>query len=172
MLFRSNNYHPAETFLRNAQSLVCTYADPDLNYGVCTVAVAVYRIPHVISRVTSPADIYRFEQLGVTTTNAALDFASVLVMLTRNPTAYSLLTRTDDQTEVFEVIVENEQCAGQTLRQLNLPGDILILALRRNGELLVPHGNTHIEINDHLTLVSSLEWIEVGRLLFGADQSM
>ncbi|MBE0699430.1 MAG: cation:proton antiporter [Anaerolineaceae bacterium] len=166
----AGNQPPTESYLKNAQTLVCTYADPELSYNVCAVARTIFGVPRVIARVTSPADIYRFEQLGVTTTNAAIDYASMLVMLTRNPTVFTLLTRTDDQKEVYEVVVENNFCAGKLLRQLNLPGDILILALRRNGDLLVPHGNTRIETNDHLTLVSSLEWIEPGRRLFEPDR--
>jgi len=87
-------------------------------------------------------------------------------MIIRNPTVFSLLTQADDNTEIFEVTVQNDQCAGRTLRKLKLPGDTLILALRRNGELLIPHGNTTIEFNDHLTLVSSCEWIEPGKRMF------
>ena len=166
-----NNQASSDSYLHNAQILICTYADVDNNYGVCNVARNVFGIPRVISRVSSPADLYRFEQLGVTTANAALDFASTLVMLARNPMAYTLITRTDDQTEIYEVIVENKQHAGLTLRQLNLPGDILILALHRNGELIVPHGNTVIEVNDNLTLVSSLEWVDAGRDYFEADNA-
>ena len=161
-----NNQHPSEVYLENAKILICTIADTDINYNICSVAHTIYGIPRIISRVSSPSDIYRFEQLGVTTTNAAIDFASMLVMLARNPTAYSLLTRTDDQTEVFEVIVENAQSYGKPLKRLELPGDMLILALRRNGELLVPHGDTIIEFKDHLTLVCSLEWVDFGRKIF------
>ncbi len=168
----SNNLTPTEEYLKNVKILICTYADLELNLGVCTVARTIYAVPRIISQVTNPAEIHRFEQLDVTTTNAALDFASVLVMLARNPTAYSLLTRTDDQTEVYEVVVENKSCIGKSLRQLNLPGDTLIVALRRNGELLVPHGNTCLEANDHLTLFSSLEWIEAGQRLFEADKNV
>jgi len=161
-----NQDQQAERYLSNAQTLVCTSADVNYNFKVCEVARVVFAIPHVISRVSEPTEIERFRKIDVTTTNAALDFSSMLVMLIRNPTVFSLLTRTDDNTEVYEVTVENDNCAGKTLRQLNLPGDTLILALRRNGELLIPHGNTSLEFNDHLTLVSSCEWIEPGKRLF------
>jgi Kef-type K+ transport system membrane component KefB len=155
-----------ESILKNSQILVCTYADTDLNYQVCREARTTYGIPQVIAHVNTPADIYRFEQLGISTTNAALDYATLLVMMARNPTAYDLLTRTDDQKEIYEIVVESVSCIGKTLNQLNLPGDILVLALRRNGELLIPHGNTTIEDCDHLTLVSSLEWVDTGHRLF------
>jgi len=163
-----NNDPLTDKYLKNTQTLICTYTDTDLNFRVCQEARTSYGIPQVVAHVSTPADIFRFEQLGISTTNAALDYASLLVMMARNPTAYDLLTRTDDQKEVYEIVVENIKCVGKTLSQLNLPGDILVLALRRDGELLVPHGNTRIEECDHLTLVSSLECVETGKTLFSA----
>lgn len=47
--------------------------------------------------------------------------------------------------------------------QLTLPGDVLVLALRRDGELVVPHGNTQIGQGDHLTLVGLEEHVEAAR---------
>ncbi len=161
--------HDQETaarHLENKEVLISTYRDPEINFQVCQVARTIFGIERVIAQVSSPGDIHRFESIGVTTANAAVDFASMLVLLARTPTAFALLTRTDDQTEVYEVVVENRKCAGKTLRELKLPGDILILAVRRNDDLLVPHGNTTLEINDHLTLVSSQDWIEAGRHMF------
>jgi len=46
---------------------------------------------------------------------------------------------------------------------------VLVLALRRNGELLVPHGNTQIEEHDHLTLAGNAEDIESAGLYFTRD---
>jgi CPA2 family monovalent cation:H+ antiporter-2 len=149
-----------------ARALVCTYNDPELNFQICLTARTVFGIGHIVAQVTSPQDIPRFEQLGVATMNAALDRAALLVLLTRNPAMYELLTRTDDDKEVTEVIVHNPSAVGQALRHLTLPGDVLILALRRNGELLVPHGDSVIEAGDHLTLVGSLSCINEARNIF------
>jgi Trk K+ transport system NAD-binding subunit len=66
-------------------------------------------------------------------------------------------------------VVRNPQVVAKALRQVHLPGDLLVLALRRQGELLVPHGNTRLEEGDHLTLVGSLEFIEDGQTLFAGD---
>ena len=49
---------------------------------------------------------------------------------------------------------------------MTLPGDVLVLALHRHGELIVPHGNTRIESGDHLTLMGSLEHIETALPIF------
>ncbi len=156
----------AAALLKQAKSLVCTYADTESSYEVCLAARDLHQIPHVVAQVSTPGDLARFEKIGVSTTNAALDHASLLTMLARNPATYALLTRTDDNKEIFEVRVENPQCVSITLRELCLPGDTLVLAIRRNGDLMVPHGNTQVDYGDYLTLISSLEWVDVGRRLF------
>jgi len=156
----------ATDLLERASALVCTYESADRNYAIAQVARSTYGLKHIVAQVNTPADLDRFAALGVSTINAALDQAALLAMLARNPATYALLTRTDDNKEVYEVLVENPDCIGRTIRELRLPGDTLALAVRRDGELLVPHGNTRLEAGDHLTLVSSLEWVELGRLTF------
>jgi len=52
------------------------------------------------------------------------------------------------------------------LCQLDLPGGLLALAIRRDGELLVPHGNTKLCSNDRLTLVGSIADIEIAKQRF------
>ncbi len=146
-----------------ARVLVCTYADTRLNYRICRLARTTYGLNHVVAYVTDPNAIPRFEQLGVTPMNEAVDRAALLVLLARNPDVYTLLTRTDDDKEVSEVVVRNRQCAGKLLSEIELPGDLLVVALRRNGELVIPHGDTRLEYGDRLTLVGSIECIEGAR---------
>ncbi|MFZ2095950.1 MAG: monovalent cation:proton antiporter family protein [Anaerolineales bacterium] len=155
-----------DEIMKEVTTLVCTLSDVDQSYRTCQLARTNYGIPHVVAQVPAPTDLLRFEQMGVSATNAALDHAALLTMLVRNPAIYALLTRTNDNKEIFEVIVENPVCVNKALHQLSLPGDTLILSIERNGNLLVPHGNTQIEHGDHLTLMSSLEWVTVGRQLF------
>jgi len=155
-----------EEALRGVKTLVCTLSDIEQSYRTCQIARTNYGIPHVVAQVPSPADLMRFEQIGVRATNATLDHAALLTMLARNPAIYTLLTRTSDSKEIFEVIVENPDCIYKTLQQLSLPGDTLILTIQRSGNLLVPHGDTHIEYGDHLTLMSSLEWVALSQQLF------
>jgi Trk K+ transport system NAD-binding subunit len=66
-----------------------------------------------------------------------------------------MLTRTNSGNEVCEVVVRKGEFTGKLIRDLELPGDVLILALSREGELLVPHGDTRLNEGDRLTLVSS-----------------
>ncbi len=153
----------AAPYLERAQILVCTYADVDQCYRICSCAIANYGMERVVSLVTQPSAQERFQQLGVTTLTVSKDRAALLALLARNPDAYKLLTRTDDTKEVAEVIVRNERHDGAVLRELALPGDVMILTLHRDGEFFVPHADTRLNEGDRLTLVGSYDDIHLAR---------
>ena len=155
-----------DAILNEARALICTYGDPELNYQVCSQARSVYGLDQVVSYVNNPNDMIRFEHLGVTAVNAALDRAALLTLVIRNPALYQLLSDREVDKEIREIEVSNPQSAGGTLRDLSLPGDVLVVAVYRQGELIVPHGNTRIEAGDRLTLMGSAEHIETARPIF------
>jgi Kef-type K+ transport system membrane component KefB len=151
----------------SARALVCTYDDPQLSYQVCDLAKNRYGVPHVVAQLNDASERSRFEAIGVTTLNAALDRPSLLALLARTPAIYTLFARTDDDKEVCEVTLTHERDIDKPLHQLGMPAGLLALAIRRNGELLVPHGNTRLCLEDRLTLVGSLEDIEAAKRRFG-----
>jgi Kef-type K+ transport system membrane component KefB/Trk K+ transport system NAD-binding subunit len=153
-------------YMNNAKSLVCVYSDVERNYQVCYQARTTYGIDHVVTRIDVPGEIPRFDKLGVTAMNAAVDQASLLSILVRNPDAYELLTRTSDDKEVREVIVRSPAFFGTKLKDVDLPGDLLIMALRRDGQLMVPKGEMVFNAGDHLTVVGSVECVEKSREMF------
>lgn len=167
VLSRTDFRDPAVAELLETTSvLVCTYNDPHLSYRICHTALTHYGIEHVVAEVNEPAQAPRFRDLGVTTTNAAMDRAALMALLARSPAVYALLTRTHGDKDVLEVVVRDRRLAGTTLRRLRLPGDTLVLALYRGGELHVPHGSTELQLGDRLTLAATEEWIETARWLF------
>lgn len=154
-------------YFRKARILINTYNDSELNYRICKLARETFEIDTVVTRLAQPTEIERFKQLGVTTMNPALDQAALLVLLALNPSAYELLTRSDDTKAVREVMIENSQLVGKNLQSIRFPGDVLVLALRRNGDLILPHGNTVFELFDQLTLVGSQDDVEAASMIFG-----
>jgi Kef-type K+ transport system membrane component KefB/Trk K+ transport system NAD-binding subunit len=159
--------HRAEPYLDGAQTMICVYSDVEMNFRVCDLARTTYGIDHVVTRVSAPGEVVRFERLGVTTMNAAMDQAMLMVLMARNPAVYELLTRTDDDKEVCEIAVYNPRFLDTPLRQLELPDDLLIMAVRRDdGELVVPNGETRLKAGDQLTVLGACNCVEVTRNLF------
>jgi len=154
------------SYLENAQALVCAHKDVEKNYRICQYVHVNFGLDHLVAQVTEPSELERFRRLGVSTTNIAVDRAKLLALIARNPAVYHLLTQVDDDKEVVEIVIRDAWCQGKAIRDLRLPGDVLVLALRRNGELIIPHGNTELECGDHIALAGSLNSIEMAYELF------
>ncbi|MDX5893940.1 Trk system potassium transporter TrkA [Rubrobacter radiotolerans] len=61
---------------------------------------------------------------------------------------------------VAEIILERDSPAvGKPLREVDLPEGSLIVGIVRNGEALVPGGQTVMEVRDHVLLISGRERI-------------
>jgi Kef-type K+ transport system membrane component KefB len=163
----ADRYDPrAEEYLDGAHSLICVYSDVEKNYRVCERARSTFGIGHVVTRVAAPGEIARFEALGVATMNAAVDQAILMVLLARNPAVYELLTRTDDDKQVCEIVVNNPNYLDKPLRNLDLPADLHILAVRRDQELVIPRGDTILNAGDHLTLMGTDDCVDFTRRVF------
>jgi Trk K+ transport system NAD-binding subunit len=150
-----------------AQSVVSVYSDPEKAYQVCRLARTTYGIDNVVARVDNPQDMARFENIGVVTMNAAMDQAALLAMLARNSLFYNLLTRTDDDKDFCDVTVTKGTHFGLKIRDLNLPGDIVIVGLKREGQFIFPTGDTQLEKGDQLSLLGDLACIQRAEAIFG-----
>jgi Trk K+ transport system NAD-binding subunit len=153
-------------YFENTRTLVCVFSDVEKCYGVCSQASTQFGIDHVVARVSAPGEINRFEKIGVTTMSPTLDQVSLLGMLARNPSLYSILTRTDDDKDVCEIPVRQPKHFGKRIRDLDLPGDLVIVALERDGEYIIPTGSTELEQGDKLSLLGNQTCIDKASAIF------
>jgi Trk K+ transport system NAD-binding subunit len=57
--------------------------------------------------------------------------------------------------EVVECEVEaGSALAGRTLSEIEWPEDSLVAGIRRGGRLIIPHGNTMMEVGDQMSVVA------------------
>jgi amino acid transporter/mannitol/fructose-specific phosphotransferase system IIA component (Ntr-type) len=68
--------------------------------------------------------------------------------------------------EVAEVTFGNRELAGLRIRDVNMHERCLIAFMTREENMIVPHGDTILEIGDHLTLVGEAEAVVQMRHLF------
>ncbi|HRX01867.1 MAG: cation:proton antiporter [Anaerolineae bacterium] len=136
-----------------AQSVVVATADDDFNLRVCVLARSSFGIPHLVAYVHDPARLREFQVAGAHAVNPGLAAASVMDGLISFPDALELLTSLEDDKEVVEVELLNADCIGRSLRDVRLPGDVLVLSIRRREEVILPHGYNVMERGDHITLV-------------------
>lgn len=120
-------------------------------------SVQALGVTNIIALVRAPDMLPEFQRVGIKPFTPAVQHAMMLSMMTRNADILSMLTSTQDQRDSWEVILNNPAVVGTQLRDLHLPGDLLILSVHRDGEFLIPRGGTRLELYDRLSLVGDVE---------------
>jgi len=141
------------------KALVTLASSDDLNLSVSRAALAA-GIQNVVALVNEPARLQEYQQMGVFAYLPSLYQPTLLALLARNPDTFQLLTSTTDDQDLREIHLRNPEHAGLPVRQLGLPEDLLILSIGRNGELIIPHGNTRLELGDRLTMVGTIATLD------------
>jgi Trk K+ transport system NAD-binding subunit len=122
--------------------------------------VGKYGIPQVISRIADVELIPHLQEMGIKVVQPELATAMALEGAIRYPTVFDLLFHPSEDISVTEVVVTNSMFPGTRLGEVRLPGDTLILSLQRDGTVMVPHGETVLNLHDRLGLIGSPECVE------------
>lgn len=117
-------------------------------------------IRNVIALVRNPEKLEDFQHAGIKPFTPAVQRATMITMMALNPDAYTLLTTAQDDRAVRRMTIKNQAIAGKKLREMSLPGDLLVLALRRGTELIIPRGDTVLDTGDSLTLVGNIDAVD------------
>ncbi len=116
---------------------------------------------HVIVLVNEASNLERFKLEGVQVYSPALYRPTIISLMARNPSMFDLLSSTSQDRSMLELQVRNQALVGKKIRDLFLPGDSLILSIKRADEIIIPHGNSKLEQEDQVSILvnqsSSLE---------------
>jgi Kef-type K+ transport system membrane component KefB/Trk K+ transport system NAD-binding subunit len=140
----------------HVDAFIALNASDDQNLDACRVARA-HGVDHILSFVTEPIRVPDFRSLGVQTLTPSLHRSSMLALMARNSAIFSLMTSTEDQRDLREFIIFNSSLHGKRLMDLQFPPEVLVLAIRRDDELMIPHGTTKLATGDHLTILGNLD---------------
>jgi Trk K+ transport system NAD-binding subunit len=66
----------------------------------------------------------------------------------------------DSDQDTIDIEIRNKDIHGIRLRDLRLPSDVLVLSVKRKGQLLVSHGYTRLRLGDVITLVGADESLQ------------
>ncbi len=84
------------------------------------------------------------------------------------PGAIEIVTFSGGRVEMIEVqIMENSKADGCKVKDLNLPPNVVITSIYRNGEVIIPRGDTVLRKGDRVAIVGKTAEIEKLRGIFG-----
>lgn len=127
---------------------------------ICRLAREEFGVPEVIVRVHEVDRVPKFQAMGVKVVQPALATAMALEGALRYPIVFDVLVHEADEVEVGEVFFGNSALAGIKVKDLDLPGNALILSLQRDGTVMVPHADTILRTGDCIDLIGSPDSID------------
>jgi Trk K+ transport system NAD-binding subunit len=146
-----------------AQALIAVSNAPEVVLAVCRLAQTRFQIPTVIARADDAGLAQQLQDLAVRVVQPAMATALALEGAFHFPAAFDMLLNKSDDVDVMDVSLRNPALDGRPLRQVRLPGNALVLGLRRQGDVMVPHGDTVLQYGDILMLVGSPDALRHGR---------
>jgi trk system potassium uptake protein TrkA len=115
------------------------------------VAKKIFKVPKVIARVYDPQRAHIYAALGLDIISGTILFAAMLRDKIIESRFSSYLIETKDL-GVIEIEVKNN-LVGQTIQDINLPGEFLVVAIRRMQGVILPEPQTILKNKDTLMAV-------------------
>ena len=118
-------------------------------------------IPDVIAKVSHENYVDLIEEMGVDMVLNPLDItASNILREIQGASRIITSVLIQGQAELIEVRAQSGMnLIGKPISELPLPNSILIAAIDRGGQLIIPDGDTKIKRNDHVIMLSLLSSI-------------
>jgi len=158
----SNYIHLKDISIESIKSLklektegIVLMLNDEKNYQLAEIIYENIGTANVVVRLNKRENFDKFHQLGTLIIEPATAMVSLLDHFVRSPNATSLLLGMDKGQDSMDIEIRNEDIHGMRLRDLRLPSDVLVLSVKRKGQLLVSHGYTRLRLGDIMTLVGS-----------------
>lgn len=155
--------------ITKAHVLAAVTGSDETNLVITSLARFEFNVPRVIARINNPKNAWLFtKEMGV---DVALNQADILAHLVAEEMSLGdmmtlLKLRRGKYSLIEEKVHPSSLACRKKLRDLSLPTECTIVALIRNSELIIPHGDTVFEPADEvLALVHQPHLYEFAALL-------
>ena len=148
-----------------SEAVVLMLSD-DENCKICELIYENIGTKEMIVRLNDRSYFNRFHEMGALIVEPATAMVGLLDHFVRAPVATSLLLGMDKEHDTEDIEVLDKDIHGIALRDLRLPNDVLILSVKRKGQMVVTHGYTRLRLGDIMTIVGSQESLDELRLKF------
>ena len=155
--------------IQQVQVVAAVTGDDDENLVIATLARFEFRVPRVIARVNNPKNAWLFTpDMGVDVAINQADLMSKLIA--EEMSLGDMLTlvklRKGQYSLVEEKVHPESLAAGKAVRDLVLPNECVLAAIIRQGDLIIPRGDTVLEpVDEVLAVVRCDQEADLNKLL-------
>ncbi len=148
-----------------AEALVLMLSDEE-NLQICEMAYEHLGTEVVVVRVHDRTNFQQFHDLGALVVEPSTAIVGLMENFVRSPDATSIMMGMEEGQDIVGLAMLNPDLHGTLIRDVGLPLDIHLLAIRRHGRFVVVGGYNPLNMGDHVTLAGSVESLEKVALLF------
>ncbi len=155
--------------IKEADVLAAVTTSDQENLTLCYFAKQAYHVRRTIARVNNPRDAWLFDEkfhVDVAVNQAELISRLIEEEMTMGSMMTLMKLREGDYSLIEEHIVEGAGAIGVQIKDLGLPEHVVIAAIIRKGEIIVPRGVTSFETGDEVLLFSDSEGADKIKNLF------
>ena len=126
-----------EAGIERADGLAAVTASDEANVVAARLASQVFRVPRVVARLYDPAKAEIYRRLGLQTiAPVTWGIHRIADMLAYSPLG-TFASLGSGEVDIVEVEIPLA-LAGRTVKDLNIPGEVLAVAITRGGKTLIP----------------------------------
>jgi Kef-type K+ transport system membrane component KefB/Trk K+ transport system NAD-binding subunit len=151
------------------RALIAVSHSYPLVVSVCRLAVERFQIPAVIARADDRQQAEELRALKVRVVQPAIATALAFEAALHYPSVFEMMVDKSDDVDLVDAPLTNSTLVGRALRKVRLPGNALVLGIQRDGEVMVPHGDTVLQRRDLLMLVGSPDSLLEARRFLEVD---
>jgi monovalent cation:H+ antiporter-2, CPA2 family len=147
-----------ENNIFNCDILVVTTGDDELNAKIA-IHAKEEGVERVITRVEESEVRQSLEEKKIEPFSSLLSSRTLLKAMVETPDVAKIFTSQEEH-RLYQVNMSNPEYSGIELRKFPYLGNVIIVRIFRGSESIVPHGDTSLQLYDHLIVTGTKESIK------------
>jgi len=145
-----------QTDIYSADIVVVSTGDSLLNAEM-SLMIKRAGVDRVICRVESMENEEELRREDIEVFSMLTSTKALLTALIQSPNIFALLGNTE--TSLHEITLRNKDFEGMSLRSFPFTGDVIFVRIFRGADFVIPHGDTELQLHDHLLVTGSHEYV-------------
>ncbi|MEZ7794253.1 monovalent cation:proton antiporter family protein [Niallia circulans] len=145
-----------QTDIYGADIVVVSTGDSYLNAEM-SLMIKRAGVDRVICRVENMEKEEELRREDIEVFSMLTSTKALLTALIQSPNIFALLGNTE--TALHEITLRNKEFEGMSLRSFPFTGDVIFVRIFRGSDFVIPHGDTELQLNDHLLVTGSHSYV-------------
>ena len=148
-----------EAGIKKADVVAAVTGSDEDNLIICQLAKDIFKVKRTVARVNDPKNEKIFNQLGV---DVAIDSTAIRAKVIEDEIRWedfiNLLTFKKGKLSILRIdLPEDSPALNKQIKDIELPPDSVLVAVMRDGEILIPKGNLVLKKKDEVIAITKIE---------------